>query len=135
MKVVVTSTGNDLASEVSPHFGRCPTFLIVDPETMKYEVVPNSAMGSAHGAGIGAAQLVASKGASVVLTGNVGPNAFSAMSALGVQIVTGVSGTVEDAVLRFKSGELSATRGPTVGGHFGSGGGGGRGRGGRRGFR
>ncbi len=133
MKVAITSTGNDLASEISPHFGRCPTFLIVDPETMKYEAVPNSAVSSAHGAGIGAAQLVASKGANVVLTGNVGPNAFSALSASGLQIVTGVSGTVEEAVLRFKSGELGAISGPNVGGHFGSGGGGG-GRGRRRGF-
>ena len=132
MKVAVTSTGNDLASEVSPQFGRCPQYLVVDTETMEFEVVQNTAVGSAHGAGIAAAQLVASKGVKVVLTGNVGPNAYSALTASGIKIVTGVSGTVGDAVKRFNSGDYQSSGGPSVGGHFGTGGrGGGRG-GGRR---
>ena len=127
MKVAVTISGNDLSSPVDPHFGRCPRFLIVDTETMESEVVPNSAVGSAHGAGIAAAQLVASKGVKAILTGNVGPNAYSALSASGIQVVTGVSGNAKDAVQRFSSGEFASTRGPTVGGHFGTGGrGGGR---------
>ena len=92
MKVAATISGNDLSSPVDPHFGRCPRFFIVDTETMESEVVPNSAVGSAHGAGIAAAQLVASKGVKAILTGNVGPNAYSALSASGIQVVTGVSG-------------------------------------------
>ena len=126
MKLAVSTSGKDLSSLVEPRFGRCPNFLIVDTETMKFEVVPNTAVGSAHGAGIAAAQLVASMGAKAVLTGNVGPNAYSALSSSGIKIVTGVSGTVEDAVRRFSSGELQATSGPTVGGHFGTGRRGGR---------
>lgn len=133
MKIAVSTSGTNLSSQVDPRFGRCPYFFIVDTETMAFEAVPNSAVGSAHGAGIGAAHLVASKGVRVVLTGNMGPNAYSALSASSVQVVTGVSGTVEDAVERFKLGELRATRGPSVGGHFGTGGrGAGRGRGRRR---
>jgi len=125
-----------LSSQVEPRFGRCPNFLIVDTETMEFEVVPNSAVGSAHGAGIGAAQTVASKGVGAVLTGNVGPKAYSALSASSIEVVTGVSGMVKDAVERFIRGELGATGGPTVQGHFGTGGrrserGVGRGRGGR----
>jgi len=125
-----------LSSQVEPRFGRCPNFLIVDTETMEFEVVPNSAVGSAHGAGIGAAQTVASKGVGAVLTGNVGPKAYSALSASSIEVVTGVSGMVKDAVERFIRGELGATGGPTVQGHFGTGGrrsgrGAGRGRGGR----
>ncbi len=136
MKVAVSASGMDLTSPVEPRFGRCPRYIIVDTETMAFEVVPNSAIGSAHGAGIQAAQLVASKGVGIVLTGNIGPNAYSALSASSIQVIPGVTGTVGDAVERFKRGELSATGGPTVGGHFGTGGrGGGRGRGGRRPFR
>jgi len=133
MKVAVSTSGTDLASQVEPRFGRCPHYIIVDTETMAFEIVPNTAVGSAHGAGIQAAQLVASKGVGVVLTGNVGPNAYGALSASSIQVISGVSGTVGDAVERYKRGELSATRSPTVGGHFGTGGrGGGRGRGRRR---
>ena len=137
MKVVVSSLGTDLMSQVDPRFGRCPYFLIVDTDTMAYEAIPNSAVGAAHGAGIQATQLVVSTGAKTVLTGQVGPNAFQALSASRVQVLTGASGTVREAVERFKKGELKAARRPTVGGHFGTGGrgggsGAGRGRGGRR---
>lgn len=135
MKVVVSTSGTDLSSQVEPRFGRCRYYIVVDTETMAFEVVPNAAVGSAHGAGIQAAQLVASKGVKAVLTGNVGPNAYSALSASSIKVVSGVTGTVRDAVERFKRGELQATRGPTVGSHFGTGGrGGGRGRGRRRPF-
>lgn len=135
MKVVVSTSGTVLSSQVEPRFGRCRYYIVVDTETMAFEVVPNAAVGSAHGAGIQAAQLVASKGVKAVLTGNVGPNAYSALSASSIKVVSGVTGTVRDAVERFKRGELQATRGPTVGSHFGTGDrGGGRGRGRRRPF-
>lgn len=123
MKVAVSSSGRDLLSPVEPRFGRCPYFIIVDAETMAFEAVPNTALGSVHGAGIVAAQLVASKGAMVVITGNVGPNAHNALSASSVEIVTGVSGSVGDAVKMYNRGDLKPTRKPTVGGHFGLGGG------------
>lgn len=135
MKVAVSASGTDLTSPVEPRFGRCSHYIIVDVETMAFEVVQNTAVSSAHGAGIRAAQLVASKGVDAVLTGNVGPNAYSALMASSIQVVSGVTGIVVDAVERFKRGELQASGGPTVGGHFGTGGrGGGRGRGRRRPF-
>jgi len=133
MKVAVSSSGRNLKSAVDPRFGRCPYFVIIDTETMSFEAVANAGVGAAHGAGIQAAQLVASRGVGVVLTGNMGPNAFSALAAAGVKVMTGAAGTVRDAVESFKRGELSASSRPTVGGHFGLGGrGAGRGRGGRR---
>lgn len=129
MKIAVTTSGEDLSGPVEPHFGRCLRFIVVDTETMEFEVIQNTAVSSAHGAGIAAAQLVASRGVKAVLTGNVGPNAYSALSSSGIKILTGVSGIVEDAVRRFSSGELQSVSGPTVGGHFGTGR---RGRGGGR---
>ena len=96
---------------------------------MAFEAVPNTGVSSAHGAGVQAAQLIASKGVRVVLTGNVGPNAYNALRSSSIEVITGVSGTVEEAVGRFKRGDLKATKEPTVGGHFGTGGrGGGGGR-------
>lgn len=118
---------------MDPRFGRCPYYIIVDTDTMAFEVVSNTANSSAHGAGVQAARLVASKGVKAVLTGNVGPNAYGALSASSIQVVSGVTGSVMDAVERFKRGELKETGRPTVGGHFGTGGrGSGRGEGRRR---
>lgn len=132
MKVAVSTSGTDLLSQVDPRFGRCPLYMIVDTDTMAFEVVSNTANSSAHGAGIQAAQLVATKGVKAVLTGNVGPNAYGALLASSIKVISGVTGSVMDAIERFKKGELEETGGPTVGGHFGTGGRGSGRVGGRR---
>jgi predicted Fe-Mo cluster-binding NifX family protein len=127
MRICVSASAKSLDASVDPRFGRCPYFIIVDSETMQFEVVPNPALGAIGGAGIQAAQIIASKGAKVVITGNVGPNAFQALSAAGIKIITGAYGTVREVVEKYGRGELKETNSPTVGGHFGMGMGGGRG--------
>ncbi|MCD6479964.1 NifB/NifX family molybdenum-iron cluster-binding protein, partial [Candidatus Bathyarchaeota archaeon] len=112
MKVAVSSTGPTLESQVDPRFGRCPYFIIVDTESMRYEAVENTSMASPSGAGIGAARLIASHGVEAVITGNVGPNALQALSAAGIRIYTGAMGTVRDAIEAFKSGGLREGVGP-----------------------
>jgi predicted Fe-Mo cluster-binding NifX family protein len=129
MKICVSAESNSLDSPIDPRFGRCPYFVIVDSETMQFEVIQNIASGATGGAGIQAAQIIASKGAKMLITGNVGPNAFQALSAGDIKIVTGALGTVREVVEKYKRGELSETGAPTVGGHFGMGRGRGRGRG------
>jgi predicted Fe-Mo cluster-binding NifX family protein len=127
MRICVSAQANSLDASVDPRFGRCPYFIIVDSETLQFEAVPNSASGAVGGAGIQAVQIIASKGAKVVITGNVGPNAFQALSAAGIKILTGAYGTVREVVEKYRRGELKETSSPTVGGHFGMGMGGGRG--------
>jgi predicted Fe-Mo cluster-binding NifX family protein len=129
MKIAISSTGDSLDSLVDPRFGRSNKFIVIDTDTMNLQVVENTSIYSAHGAGIGAAQKVASMGVKAVITGNVGPNAQSALSASGVEIYTILQGTVRDAVDLFKKGALRKVGSPTVGGHFGQGRGGGGGRG------
>jgi predicted Fe-Mo cluster-binding NifX family protein len=129
MKICVSAASNSLDSPIDPRFGRCPYFVIVDSENMQFEVIQNIASGATGGAGIQAAQTIASKGAEALITGNVGPNAFQALSAAGIKIVTGAFGTVREIVEKYKKGELRETGAPTVGGHFGMGRGRGRGRG------
>ena len=129
MKICVSAVANSLNAQVDPRFGRCPYFVIVDSETLKFEAIPNVASGAMGGAGIQAAQVIASKGVKVLVTGNVGPNAFQALSAAGIKIVTGAFGIVKEVVEKYKKGELSETGAPTVEGHFGMGMGRGRGRG------
>jgi predicted Fe-Mo cluster-binding NifX family protein len=128
MKICVTATADSLDAQIDPRFGRCAYLIIVDSETMQFEAVPNSAAGATGGAGIQAAQTIANKDVELLITGNVGPNAFGALSAAGIEIFTGASGTVKEAVEKLKRGEFNKTGAPTVGGHFGMGGrGGGRG--------
>lgn len=127
LKIAVTSTGKDLDSHVEPRFGRCPYFIIVDLESMQFEAIRNSASDSVGGAGIRVAQIIASKGAKVLITGNVGLNAFQALSSAGIQVITGAYGTVKEVIEKYKRGELRATDTPTTEGQFRMAGGRGRG--------
>ena len=138
MKIVVTSSGPTLESAVEARFGRCPYFLLIDPETLEFESIPNPNISLGGGAGTQSAQLMASKGVSIILTGNCGPNAFQTFGAAGIQVITGVNGMVREAVEKFKAGLWSQSSAPNVQSHFGMGGGrgqgGGPGMGGGRGM-
>ncbi len=127
MKVVVSSTGKDLDSQIDPRFGRCAYFIVVDTDTMAYEALDNANLALGGGAGIQSAQLVASKGAKVAITGNCGPNAVRTLAAAGVEVIVGQSGSVRRAVEDFKTGRLKTTTEPNVADHYGMGGGGQRG--------
>ena len=129
MRVAVSATGSTLDAEVDPRFGRCPYFIIVDPDTMQFEALENSSAMQAGGAGISTGQMITSKGVQVVLTGNCGPNAYQVLSAAGLQVITGVSGKIRDAIQAYKSGQFQATPQPNVAAHSGMGGGMGMGRG------
>jgi len=119
MKICVTSQGENLDSQVDPRFGRCQYFVFVDTEILESEAIQNPNVEATGGAGIQSGQLMVSKGVKVVLTGNVGPNAFQTLQAAGVDIFTGVSGTVKEAVERYKKGEFKLTQKPSVGSKFG----------------
>lgn len=119
MKLCVTAQGNNLEAAVDPRFGRCQYFIFVDSETLKFEAVQNPNIELMGGAGIQSAQLVASQQTKSILTGNVGPNAFQTLQAAGIDIIVGVSGSVKEAVEKFKKGELKPTKGPSVNSKFG----------------
>jgi len=130
MKIAITSTGNSMDADIDPRFGRCQYFAVGDPDTMEFEFIENASMMAGGGAGISAAQGIVDKGVKAVLTGNCGPNAYHVLDAAGIQVITGVSGTVKQIVEDFKTGKFKATSQPNVKAHFGMGGGGmGSGRG------
>lgn len=121
MKVAVSSSGRDLDSQIDPRFGRCSYFMIVETDDMSYEAFENENLALGGGAGISSAQFVSSKGAGAVLTGNCGPNAVQTLSAAGVQLFVNQTGTVKQAIERYKNGELRPTNEANVSDHYGIG--------------
>jgi len=119
MKICITSEGGSLDSKVDPRFGRCQYFVIADTDTLEFEAIVNPNIESMGGAGIQSAQLVSSKQVKAVVTGNVGPNAFQTLQAAGIEIFTGASGTIKEAIEKYKRGEFKAVSGPSVGSHAG----------------
>jgi predicted Fe-Mo cluster-binding NifX family protein len=107
MKIAVTSQGKDLDSQVDPRFGRAAYILIVNSDTMDFEVIDNKEnINALKGAGIQAASNIFNNGAEVLLTGFCGPNAFKTLNAAGVKVANDTSGSVRDAVKAFLDGKL-----------------------------
>lgn len=121
MKIAITSLGETLEAKVDPRFGRAARFVVIDTETMDFNVIKNENLDAAGGAGINSAKVVIDAGAEAILTGNCGPNAERTLRAAGVKLYTGVTGTVAEAVALFKGGELKEASGPNVQPHFGAG--------------
>ena len=132
MKIAVSSSGKNLDAQIDPRFGRCSYFLVIDTEDMSYEAFGNENAALSGGAGIQSAQLVASKGVGVLITGHCGPNAVQALTAAGIKFYVGQTGTVREVVESYKNGILTPTTEANAPSHAGMGGGGrGKGMGGR----
>jgi predicted Fe-Mo cluster-binding NifX family protein len=71
---------------------------------MDLEVLDNGRNRNAlKGAGIQAATIAGEAGVEAVLTGFCGPNAFKVLNTAGIKVVNDVSGSVLDAVVKFKN--------------------------------
>ena len=119
MKIAITSMGEKLEDKVDPRFGRCHYFILFDTETNKFEAVENTGAQGMGGVGILSGQLMADKEVKTVLTGSCGPNAFQTLQAAGIKVITGVTGTVQEAIDKFKSGELKAISQANASAHSG----------------
>lgn len=119
MKIAVTAKGKDLNAEVDPRFGRALYIIIIDSESMDYEVIDNAEnVNALKGAGIQTAALISEKGVDVLLTGFCGPNAFKTLNAGGVKVANDVTGNVTEAVTAFKNGTFSFADNANVEGHW-----------------
>ena len=122
MKVAVSSTGKDMNRQMDVRFGRCPNFVIVEIDGRKIKgsvPIENTSATQMGGAGITAAQIVADNGVKAVITGNMGPRAFSVFEQLEIGVYQG-SGTVKEAVEGFIKGKLKRITGPTGPMHIGN---------------
>ena len=118
--IAVSSNGPSLDDNVDPRFGRAAGFILVDPDTMEFEYLDNGAsQARAQGAGIQAAENVAGAGAKVVLTGFVGPKAFQALDAAGIQVGQELDGlTVRQAIEKYQAGGVKMADAPNREGHW-----------------
>ncbi len=107
MKIVVTSQGKELSSEIDPRFGRAKWLVVIDTETADFLVHDNTVnLNAVQGAGIQTGQNIANLNVEAVITGNVGPNAFKTLNAAGVKIFLAEKQTVAEALESFKTGKL-----------------------------
>jgi len=137
-RFAVASQGpGGLKAIVDFRFARCPYYTIVeveDGEISGVREMQNSHAHTGHGAGIAAAQMLASLGVTAVVAGSIGPNAYSVLRSMNIKVYTGIHGiTVEEAVRKIIREEVKPAEAPSRPGwalRLGMGRGMGRGRGG-----
>ncbi|MBN2006151.1 MAG: helix-turn-helix transcriptional regulator [Anaerolineae bacterium] len=116
MKIAIPADGADLDAPASSVFGRCQTFIFVDPQSLNFEVLPNPAQNASGGAGVQAAQMVVQHGANAVIAPQLGPNAFRVLDAAGIRAYTLIGATmranVRDVVAAFNAGQLAPLETP-----------------------
>jgi predicted Fe-Mo cluster-binding NifX family protein len=119
MKIAVSTAGTTLSDALDPRFGRASGFIVYDLDSGSYEHLSNQQnLQAPQGAGIQTAQNVASAGAQAVITGHVGPKAYSALQAGGIRVYLTKAGTVEEAVQAFREGRLAPAQGADKPGHW-----------------
>jgi len=114
MKIIVATNKGGLEDDVSPVFGRCQTFTIVEGEENEIknvEIIPNQFASAVHGAGIQVAQFVVSQGVKAVIAGNFGPNVTAILQQAGIEMVV-AQGKVKNAVDKYLSKELKGISSP-----------------------
>jgi len=127
MRIAISSTGKGLDSMLSPVFGRCAFFVIVDIKNNEIKInktIENKAVMQAGGAGIMAAQTVANEKVNAVISNSVGPRAFDVLNQLSIEVYQAHGNTVKEAVDLFiqdklqkinAQGVMGIGRGPGLG--------------------
>ena len=105
MKVCIpTLDSGGLEAEVSPHFGRAPTFTLYDTEEESLSVFENG--GEHHGGNRSPPNAIAETGADVLVCGNLGRKAVDRFDEMGITVYRGAEGTVENALSRWDADDL-----------------------------
>ena len=108
MRVAISADDrNDLDSVVSPHFGRCPHYILVDLEGQEVQAVQtvDNPYYAQHAPGQ-VPGFIHSQGVNVMLTGGMGHRAIVFFEQYGIEAVTGASGMVQHALESYLGGEL-----------------------------
>ena len=105
MKVAVAAKGKDLNAQVCERFGSCPYILIIDTETLEYEVLP---AGNLSPRSFPAEVLtnILRMGASTVIAGFMSPRLVGPLTSKGIEVVTGVRGSVAEVVDAYRKKKL-----------------------------
>ena len=105
MKVCIPTNGNKgLDENVGEHFGRVPTYTIVDIENNEVTVVPNT---SHHMGGRGyPPEIMKQHNADVLICCGLGRRAITMFNEFGIDVYVGAKGTVRDAIRMFREGAL-----------------------------
>jgi predicted Fe-Mo cluster-binding NifX family protein len=100
MRIAISTDGD----QVSAHFGRCPSFTLIEVKDSKVkskEVIPNPG----HHPGF-LPQFFHERGVEYIIAGGAGWRAQSLFTEKGINLIVGISGTIKDTIEKLLKGEL-----------------------------
>ena len=106
MKIVISATGKTNESLLDKRFGRCEYFQIHDTKTGEVKFLENIGQNASGGAGIAASNQLIDEKVDVIITGNLGPNAFELIEKAGIKAYKCESLAVSEVLQRYNKGEL-----------------------------
>ena len=108
MRVSISADdGKGLDSAVSPHFGCCPYYVLVDldgQEVSRVSAVKNPCYGHHQPGQVPG--FIDSQGADVMLAGGMGRRAIGFFQQYGIEAATGATGSVRHALEQYLGGTL-----------------------------
>lgn len=99
--LLVAATGNDLKNSVAVQFETCRYFLVVRKSSRKYEYFSNTQFEENA-----MREFIRQQNIKAVIAGTMDIGTFQMLNSARVDIFTGVTGRVEDAVKTYKKGRL-----------------------------
>lgn len=114
MKILISSTGKTTEDLLDTRFGRCEFFQIHDTESGEFKILENKGQNESAGAGIAASNQLIDEKVDVIITGNLGPNAFELIKKSGIKAYKCGNIAVSSALEKYNKGELEEikTSGP-----------------------
>ena len=100
MRVAISTDGKF----VSAHFGRCPSFTLIDIENGK--VIKKSEVANPGHQPGAIPQFLHEKGAEYIVAGGMGMRAVSFFEEFGIKTIVGISGEIDDVIEQLKKGTL-----------------------------
>ncbi len=104
MKIAVPATGPNLDAPVALKLGIAPYLLIIDTETMAFEVLKAALDSTGSGAGIQSLTLILEQDVCTILVGFISPGIAATLADNDIDVVTRVTGTTREAVEGFLAG-------------------------------
>ena len=101
---------NELDSEMSMHFGRCPYYIMVAVEgtnVIKTEELANPFF-NGHVPGV-VPEFINEQNVNVMIAGGMGPKAIDMFKGFGIEVVTGVAGKVGNVLTAYLDGKVTGT--------------------------
>ncbi|MCM8710115.1 NifB/NifX family molybdenum-iron cluster-binding protein [Clostridium sp. SYSU_GA19001] len=114
MKIAISATGKTSENLLDVRFGRCEYFQIHDTESKEIKIIENEGKNSSGGAGIAASNQLIDEKVDVIITGNLGPNAFEIIERAGIKAYKCNNIPISSVIEQYNKGELKEikTAGP-----------------------